>query len=97
MKFSNSVGALGVVSHNLDLIVINSSAARNPESVQNFEDFLSTFSKYHEPSIDNALKELVHNHNQPIFDFNEIKVQHEQQIEIDEIAESLSIDNEIEL
>ena len=97
MKFSDSIGAKSVVANSLDLLVMNSSAERNPESVMDVDTFFSNLSQYHTPSISGELQELVQNHNQPIFDFNEIKVQAEQQVELQEIAESISLDEGIEL
>lgn len=97
MKFSDSLGARGVIANTLDHLVMNSSASRNPEAVMDVDTFFDNLSQFHDQSINGELKELVNNHNQPIFDFNEIKVLAEQQVELEEIAATISLDDGIEL
>ncbi|MGD8116830.1 hypothetical protein [Vibrio sp. TRT 29B02] len=97
MKFTDSIGVSGLVEQNLSNLIQNSSASVNPEQVMNVDAFFSKLSFFHDMSVKPELQELVHNFNQPIFDFDEMKVRAMSDAELEEMAAQMQLDSGLEL
>ncbi|CCO46827.1 hypothetical protein VIBNISOn1_190046 [Vibrio nigripulchritudo SOn1] len=97
MKFTDSIAAKGIVENNMSNIIENSSASVNPELVMNVDSFFSKLSHFHDQSLKPELQELVSNFGQPIFDFDELKVRAMSEVELEEMAAQMQLDNGMEI
>lgn len=97
MKFKSSLAMPDVIQPSLNNLLLNSSHRFNPENVLDFDNFVDRISSFHRPSVNDALLKLTTNFNQPVYDFKELQAQVKHDVEVADLADSLSHDDEMSL